>query len=598
MTTSTITGVGSGFDIDSWVSQLVSAKQSSTVKPLETKLNNLNTKNTALSGLQTKFQTLKTSLEAFTKTIYGRSGDMWSNSNVTSSNDSYVTASTNGSVAAGDINLRIEQLATATTAKTVGSIGQITQDTFNTTKFKSIANGQAKTGTFSVFLNDRQYQIDIKDNDTLKDVTDKIKNATKDSSGNNTINATVDENGKLTISTVNADDTLTLGSSGDKSNFATVLKLYKNDGSNSYTSEYGISSFNADKTFASGESGIDGLVFEDDASITINGEEFKVKAGMSLNNLISNINGNSDVKVNASYDSLTNKFILTSTETGEHNISLSENGTNLLQKLGLTEADGDGEKLKSGSQTLGQNAIAYINGNKVVSSSNTITGEASGISNLSINIKKQTSEFSGDDKGEKEITLSVEPDYTEIEEALQTFVDAYNDVVTSTKSATASSGSIGNDPSLTNILSSIRGITSMVGSNDGSLSLLSQIGISTSSSDSTKLSIDKTKLEKSLKENFDSVKSLLSDGYESKVDNGLFDRLLEKVNFALDKDNGYFTQKSNVISSQISSMNTRIERANTQLTKYQERITKQFNNMDSTIAALNAQLSKLTSILG
>ena len=196
MTTSTITGVGSGFDIDSWVSQLVAAKQSSTVKPLETKLNNLNTKNTALSGLQTKFQTLKTSLEAFTKTIYGRSGDMWSNSNVTSSNDSYVTASTNGSVAAGDINLRIEQLASATTAKTVGSIGQITQDTFDTTKFKSIANGQAKTGTFSVFLNDRQYQIDIKDDDTLKDVTDKIKNATKDSSGNDTINATVDENGK------------------------------------------------------------------------------------------------------------------------------------------------------------------------------------------------------------------------------------------------------------------------------------------------------------------------------------------------------------------------------------------------------------------
>ena len=34
----TITGVGSGFDIDSWVSQLVSAKESSLLTPLETKL--------------------------------------------------------------------------------------------------------------------------------------------------------------------------------------------------------------------------------------------------------------------------------------------------------------------------------------------------------------------------------------------------------------------------------------------------------------------------------------------------------------------------------------------------------------------------------
>ena len=50
-----ITGVGSGFDVSGIVSQLVAVKEASMVTPLEEKLNALNTKNTALTSLKSKY---------------------------------------------------------------------------------------------------------------------------------------------------------------------------------------------------------------------------------------------------------------------------------------------------------------------------------------------------------------------------------------------------------------------------------------------------------------------------------------------------------------------------------------------------------------
>ena len=181
---------------------------------------------------------------------------------------------------------------------------------------------------------------------------------------------------------------------------------------------------------------------------------------------------------------------------------------------------------------------------------------------------------------------------------MQTFVDAYNDVVTTTKSMVGSDGAIGHDSTLNSILSSVRGLTSDISNNDGMYTMLAQIGISTSSADTTKLTIDEKKLDEALTKNFDSVKLLLSDGYTSKTDNGLFDKLLADVTSVLDIQNGYFSQKSSSIDSQINSVNDRIERANTKISNYEARITKQFNNMDSTISSLSAQLSSFQSYFG
>ncbi|MBQ4646137.1 MAG: flagellar filament capping protein FliD [Candidatus Gastranaerophilales bacterium] len=603
-----ITGVGSGFDISGIVSQLVAVKEASILTPLEDKLSTLETKNTALTSLKGKFSTLQSALQTFTKTIYNSSSDMWNNTKISSTNDAYATATSSGSVAASQIELFIEQIATSTTAKSVHSLGATSKEGLEGAKFINLANGQAKSGEFSMFLNGKEFNIEISDEDSLKDVMDKINTASKGQ-----IKAEVDENGMFSIKAhkevdgefvVDNEASLILGSSGDTSNLASALKLHtKVEGG--YESAYAVSAVNTTQAMNSAESGLADLRFYDSegnpaesGKIIINGKEIEVNGDMSINDLISKINSNSDAKVKASYDALTNKVILSATQTGQSNISLASEGTNLLNILGLTHGEGENEILAAGSQELGQNAIVHINGNKVISNSNTITGESSGIANLSLTVKKPTSDYSNNKDDEKSVTLNIDADYSAIKSALEKFVSSYNDVVSTVETMTQSGGKIGRDASLNSILSQMRSITSKVFSGEGEFSMLAHIGISSDKDDLSKLKIDSSKLDKALNENLDSVKKLLSDGYTSKEDNGLFDGMLNTINGVLDVERGYFATQTESVQAMIKSVNSRISRATDRLTNYETRIANQFNKMDSTIAALNSQLSTFTSYLG
>lgn len=612
---STITGIGSGFDIDGWVSSLVAAKRESTVAPLESKLTALNTKNSAITGLKSKCSKLLTSLQTFTKSIYNSTSDMWTNTSITSSNDTYATATSKGSVAAAQVELKIKQIATATTASSNKSLGSVEDaEDINDIKFTNLANGQAKAGTFSIFLNRKEYSVDINSEDTLGDVINKISEAT----GNKVQASIENENGGsyFSIKAYTQDENeqwvedetaeLSLGTSSDTSNFVSALKMHEQIGQYGYKSAYPISSVLTTAAMASEESGIKGLEFFDpetmeeaeSGTITINGVDFSVDKNTTLNDLISRINGNSDANVQASFDSLTNKFILTSTQTGKNNISLSESGTNLLTTLGLTESDGEGgEIIAQGSQVLGENAIVYINGNEVISNSNTITGESSGISNLSITVKKPTSdaESSEMDNEDASVTLNIAPDYSSVENALNSFVEAYNDVINTIKKTTTSDGTIGSDATLRSLSSSLKSILSGTGDNEGMYSLLSQIGISTSNNDISNISIDNKKLKEALSENLYSVKQLLSDGYTSQTDNGIFDKMANVLTSVMDNQSGYFNTYTDSINNQISSLNRRIENANSRLSSYQINMTNKFNKMDSVMASLTAQLSTFHS---
>lgn len=594
---STITGVGSGFDINSWVASLVSAKQTSMLTPLQTKLDGLQDKSSALTSLKSKYSNLQSALQTFTKTVYDSSSDMWANTKITSSNSAFATATSSGNVSAAKIDLEIQQIATPTIAKSVNSLGAVTKENVEQAKFINLANGQAKEGTFSMFLNGKEFDVTIAADDTVADVIDKINSATEGK-----ITASVSDSGIFSIKAVDEQAVLSLGSSADTSNIISALKLHNQVGTNAFESSYAVSTVNTSEALISPESGLAGIKFYDEegnpttsGKIFVNGVEFEVNEKTTLNNLISKINGNSDTHVKASFDSLTNKLILTSTETGQNNISLSSEGTNLLNVLGLTTGEAEEEVLAQGSQELGQNAILYVNGNKVISASNTITGESSGVSNLSITVKKPTSEYSKNPDDDKTISLDIEADYTKVKEALTKFVDAYNDVITTTKKMTASDGDIGHDASLNSILSSMRSLTSKISNNEGAFKMLAEIGISTSTSDITKLSIDDSKLTKALQNDFESVKYLLSDGYNAKEDSGIFDSLLSSVNSVLNTESGYFANMSESVQNQIKNMNSRIERANKRITSYETRITAQFNKMDATISALNSQLGTFSS---
>ena len=214
---------------------------------------------------------------------------------------------------------------------------------------------------------------------------------------------------------------------------------------------------------------------------------------------------------------------------------------------------------------------------------------------MSITVKKPTSDYTSNPDDPSSVTLDIEPDYSKIEEALNTFVSAYNDVISTIKTSTTSSGTIGSDATLRSLSSTLKNILSGTNENDGAYNLLSQIGISTSSSDISNISIDSTKLKEALKDNTYSVKQLLSDGYTAQENTGVFDKMADTLSAVLDSEKGYFATYTDSINSQITSLNKRIDSANEKLTAYQTLITSKFNKMDSTMSSLSAQLSTFQS---
>lgn len=576
-------GLGSGLDFNSWIEQLVEAKKLSTITPLETKKTDLENQSSALSTIKTSFTALQSALKNFTSVISGTSNDIWGKTNVTSSNDAYVSATSSSGLATGNIKISVEQLATSTVAQGTTVPGKLINED---TKYSEVGNNQAKGGTFSFYVDNKKYEIEIdKDNDTLGDIANKIN----DVSGGK-VNAKINDDGTFEIAATNGEK-ISLGGFSDTSNFASIMKLTEATDTG-YKSAYTLTSFLTNKPLTSEQSGLSQPVSE--GTIKINGVEFEITESTALQDLINKINSTEEAKVSAKYDTLTNKLIFTSKETGEFNISLEAEGTNFFDVFGLTK---DGA-LAEGSQTLGQNAIVTVDGNKIVSSSNTITSESSGISGLTITAKKVTD--GSDDNKTTEVNLNVESDLTDVKNAIKEFVDAYNKVTEQIKEATAQDGYLEMDINLRGLQNELRNMLSSFVSDNGSFGMLSQIGISTGEAglsvddSATTLKFDEKAFDEAWAKDSTSVRNLISGGTTGNK-NGIFDKMLEKVNNTLDVTTGMFTVKSDSISRLLSAQEDRITRAYESLDAYETQLTRQFQYMDEMIAKLQQQYSAFLS---
>lgn len=576
-------GLGSGLDYSSWIEQLVAAKQASTITPLENKKTELENQNSALSTIKSSFSELQSALKAFTNIITGTDNDIWGKTNVTSSADSYVTATSSSGLATGGIKVSVEQLATNTVAQGVLNPGKlITADT----KYSEVGNNQAKDGTFSFYVDNKRYEIEIdKKTDTMGDIANKINEAAQGK-----VEAKVNDDGTFEISALNGEK-ISVGAFSDTSNFASIMKLTEQTDTG-IKSAYVQTSFLTNKALTSAESGLSQPVTE--GTIKINGVEFEIGPKTALQDLINEINSTEEAKVSAKYDTLTNKLVFTSTETGEFNISLEAEGTNFFDVFGLTK---DGA-LAEGSQTLGQNAILTVNGNKIVSSSNTVTSESTGINGLTINALKVT-DGSGEDKV-SEVNLTAESDLTDVKTALKEFVDAYNTITEQISEATAQDGYLEMDINMRSIQNELRNITSSIVSDNGAFGMLSQIGISTGEAglsvddSATTLKFDEEAFDEAWARDSQSVKNLISGGYTGDK-TGIFDQILAKVDNALDPTTGMFAVKSESVSRLISTQEDRITRAYESLDSYESQLTKQFQYMDEMISKLQQQYASFLS---
>lgn len=193
------------------------------------------------------------------------------------------------------------------------------------------------------------------------------------------------------------------------------------------------------------------------------------------------------------------RLVFTSNKTGAtSSMKITVSGDATLQ--GLLGYD------PAGTQNLTQNAAAQdaqasVNGISISSASNTVT---SAIQGITLNLAKVGT-----------TTLSVARDTSSVQSAVQSFVDAYNSIngtlnkLSAYDPDTKQAGPLNGDFTVTMIQDQIRRtLSASITGLSGGLTSLSQIGVSFQKDGS--LSLDSTKLQSAITNNFNDIASLFT----------------------------------------------------------------------------------------
>ena len=565
-------GLGSGMDYSTWVTQFTALKEQSIVTPLETKKTNLQSQNSAISSLKTYYMTLVTSMQKISDSKYGASFDIFASSKVTMGNDNaknYIDVSASNSVPKMDFEIEVLELATNSNIKGNVKIEPEQMYVKSNTSLTQLENFKAGTLVFKTDDKDEtEYSIDVEKSDTMQSLIDKINNL-KDGK----LEATLDEDGNFLVKSTDAN--LKLVSIDGTSNFKKIAELKMT--SNGFESDGPIkagtkSAFNVRL--------VDSGIFSE-GEFKINGETFKIDNTTTMNQLLNQINSNTKANVKALYNSVTGTFSITSTETGARNIEVEEVSSNFVSTVGLDNSD---------NVSMGTDARFKINGEELTSTSNTVKAEDSGIYGLTLTLKKVTNNTS--DTSENAINgpvkVSVTQDTEKITTAIKDIVNAINDVISQTDLQTKTDGKLAYDSSLISVRNSIRNLASVQYNNLSTYKTLNSIGISTGaigtsvSADTSKLKLNEDEFLKALEENPSEVQSLLQNFVEQ------METQVKKVN---DTTEGYFAVKTKSIDKQISTLNDTIDRKKLSLKAYEENLTKRFTNMDLMISQMKSQFS-------
>lgn len=229
-----------------------------------------------------------------------------------------------------------------------------------------------------------------------------------------TASIVVDGAGRLNLLELDGGATpVQLGSGGDTSNFLAATNVLASPSGTVRTSTSGLGgvSLTADLV----DVRLDTPLSQPAGTFTINGVQFTYDETQdSLTNVISRINS-SAANVVASYDSQTDKLVLTSSKTGSTAVSMSDDTGNFLAATSVLGA----------TQTLGQNASYTIDGGAVqYSTTNVVSTAVSGVT-LTLN-----------DVTTASVTVDVASSPQGAVDAMQAFVTAYNDTMSVIRDST------------------------------------------------------------------------------------------------------------------------------------------------------------------
>jgi len=274
------------------------------------------------------------------------------------------------------------------------------------------------------------------------------------------------------------------------------------------------------------------------------------------------------------------KLVISSRSTGEAkgftiNNSLTNSG-------GAAIAFAAGQSPTSGNSQNAQDAEFTVNGLDYKTDSNSSSDVIEGIS------LKLT--------GVGDATLTVTPDYSNVDTALQSFVTTYNQLhqfsinQNTVNNSTGTRGPLSNDPVLRETVDDVRNTILAANNNGGKYKYLSEIGISVDRSGT--LLIDETALKEALDTNPEDVRKLLQGTDTSK---GVFGTLTDRLQH-LDGTSGMIKTSRDTISTSLKNVAERITAAQLRLDVRKQQLQKEFTAADQAIAKLNSLSGQLSQL--
>ena len=192
------------------------------------------------------------------------------------------------------------------------------------------------------------------------------------------------------------------------------------------------------------------------------------------------------------------------------------------------------------------------------------------------------------------VTLSVTRDDAALAAKVQTFVDAYNTVITKNAARYAKGGALASDAtllSLTSRLGVLVGQQSSAGV--AGLQYLSDLGVSVSPNKDGTLTFDSAKFKQSLSSNPTVAINLLNG---TATGASLF-KPLSDFTKTYDQFDGVIQSRQDGITAQQSRLNNDIERLNRRLTQIEARYRAQFAALDALMGKMQQTSTALTNSL-
>jgi flagellar hook-associated protein 2 len=320
-----------------------------------------------------------------------------------------------------------------------------------------------------------------------------------------------------------------------------------------------------------------------DDNISINGSQYTIKAGESVQDFVDSVNSDQNGSVFAA-------------ATNSGTVVFSSRQTGASSAVGVTDVSGGGA-LSRQSSKAGQDALFSVDGVSGSSASNSVTNAIGGV----------TLTLTGVTTTSGPITVNVgapAPNSTNISNAINTFVTQYNKVISDIQtqltqqpsSTDPTQGTLFGDPELQDVLTSMRSMMFTAGSGlPSGAATMDDIGVSTGATTGNgavsqsalagNLTLNATTLTNMLASNPGGVKSILGSWSSSFVN--IADNASDS--------GGTIAARLAGDNSQISNLGNQISSMQSALTDKQNFLVQEFAQLEAALSSNQSESSWLTS---